>query len=398
MFIDFFYLLRAHELKVSFGEWMALMEALSKGLAQNSLLGFYYLCRAVLIKTESQFDQFDQVFLEYFEQVNSVGEIPPEFFEWLHDPKDSKPYDPEEVDARTNFDLQKLRELLEERLVEQHARHDGGQYWVGTGGTSVLGHSGYAKTGIRVGGEGGQRHALQIAGEREFRDFREDNTLDLRSFQMALRHLRQYTAQTEGPRDVLNLDETIRETAAHAGFLSLQFERPKENAVKVLLLFDAGGSMRPYARLCSQLFQALDQANHFKDLQIRYFHNCVYEELYKLPSLAHDSAVSTLGLLNQLDRDYKVIFVGDAAMSPTELYSIGGAISYAHYNEEPGISWLLRIKKRFDRMVWLNPIPQEHWPYDYGAETIRTIGQMIPMHHLSVEGLTRALKQLISAK
>jgi hypothetical protein len=398
VFIDFFYLLRSHGLKVSFNEWMLLMEALSKGLAHNSLLGFYYLSRALLIKTEADFDQFDQVFLEYFENVTTFDEIPQEFFDWLREPKEMKPYDPNEVDGRTSFDLEKLRKMLEERLEEQHGRHDGGQYWVGTGGTSVLGHGGYAKTGIRVGGEGGKRHALQVAGERSFKDFREDNTLDLRSFQMAFRHLRQFTAVQEGPKDELDLEGTIKETSDAGGFLKLKFDYPRKNGVKVLLLFDAGGSMRPYSRICSQLFQAVDQANHFRDLKIYYFHNCVYDELYSLPSLVYDTAVKTQWLLNNLDREYKVIFVGDAAMAPSELYSIGGSISYGQYNQEAGIQWLLRLKNRFDKLVWLNPIPEEHWAYDYGAETISTIGQLFPMHHLSAEGLTRALKYLIAAR
>lgn len=398
MFIDFFYLLRAHDLKVSFNEWMLLMEGLSKGLANNSLLDFYYLARAVLIKTEADFDRFDGVFLTYFESVKNLGDIPPEFFEWLSQPKDSKPYDPEEVDARTRFDLEKLRTMLAERLEEQHARHDGGQYWVGTGGTSVLGHAGYAATGILVGGEGGQRHALQVAGERNFRDFREDNTLDLRSFQMAFRRLRQFSTLEEGPRDQLNLDETIRQTGDNAGFLRLAFERPRENSVKLLLLFDSGGSMRPYSRLCSQLFQAVDQANHFKDLKRYYFHNCVYEELYEHPSLVFDKVRPTQSVLNQLDRNYKVIFVGDASMAPTELYAPGGSIFYSHNNEDSGYAWLLRLKNRFERLVWFNPIPRAHWPRDYGAETIHAIGQQIPMYHLSAEGLAEGLHSLIAAR
>lgn len=398
MFIQFFYMLRNHGLNVTFNEWMLLMEALDQGLAQNSLLGFYYLSRAVLIKTEADFDRFDQVFLEYFENIQHFDDIPAEFFEWLKDAKEMKPYDQDEVDRRTNFDLEKLRQMLEERMEQQHGRHDGGQFWVGTGGTSVLGHSGYAKTGIRVGGEGGMCHALQVAGDREFRDFREDNTLDLRSFQMAFRHLRQYTTQDDGPKDQLDLDGTIQETSKNAGYLRLQFERPRKNGVKVLLLFDSGGSMLPYSRICSQLFQAVDQAKHFKDLKIYYFHNCVYEDLYTMPSCIHPYAVSTQWVLNNLDREYKVIFIGDASMAAPELFSMGGSLSYSHYNEESGLSWLLKFKKRFDKLVWFNPIPEEEWEYDYGAETILTIAETIRMHHLSAEGLARGLKYLVSAR
>lgn len=200
MFIQFFYMLRYHGFKVTFNEWMLLMEALDQGLAQNSLLGFYYVSRAILVKTEADFDRFDQVFLEYFESIQHFEEIPAEFFKWLEEPKEAKPYDRDEVDRRTNFDLEKLCQMLEERLEEQYWPPRRRPILGGKRGTSVLGHSGYAKTGIRVGGEGGMRHALQVAGDREFRDFWEDNTLDLRSFQMAFRHLRQYTTQEDGRR------------------------------------------------------------------------------------------------------------------------------------------------------------------------------------------------------
>ena len=400
MFTNLFYLLRANDLKVSFNEWMTLQEALRQGLAGNSLLEFYYLSRSILIKTEADYDQFDRVFLEYFKDVEhfDADKIPEEFFQWLKEPKEMKPFDMAEVDARTRMDLEKLRQMLEERLKEQHGRHDGGQYWVGTGGTSVLGHGGYAATGVRVGGEGGHKHALQVAGEREFRDFREDNTLDLRSFQMAFRHLRRFTTRDDGPRDQLNLEETIEKTGKNGGFLSLQFEREKENRIKVLLLFDSGGSMRPYSRLCSQLFQAANEANHFKDLKAYYFHNCIYEEVYTEPSCAYDKVLDTKWLLNNLDREYKVIFVGDAAMAPSELFSRGGSLYYGSHNEESGLSWLLQLRKKFDKLVWFNPIPEEHWPYDYGAQTIGAIGSLIPMQHLSAEGLAKGLKSLVGAR
>ncbi len=398
MFTDFFYLLRAHGLLVSMNEWMTLMEALKKGLADNSLLGFYYLARGVLVKTEADFDKFDQVFLAYFENVRHVDEIPPEFFQWLQTPKEAKPFDKDEVDARTRMTLLKLREMLEERLKEQHSRHDGGQYWIGTGGTSVLGHSGYAATGVRVGGEGGHRHALQIAGERDFKDFREDQTLDLRSFQMAFRHLRQFTAQEEAPRDQLDLEATIKETSRNAGFLKLEFDYPRRNGVKVLLLFDSGGSMRPFTRLCTQLFQAVSQANHFKDLQIYYFHNCIYDRLYRTPSIRGGDSVSTQWVLNNLDRDYKVIFVGDACMGYDELYERGGALYYSDYNEESGLTWMTRLKNRFPKQAWFNPIPKEEWNYVYGSFTIEALGQVFPMYHLSAEGLARGLRHLVAAR
>ncbi len=398
MFIDFFYMLRQRGLPVSFNEWMTLMEGLEKGLAGQSLLDFYYLSRAVLIKTETDYDAFDEVFLAYFDGIKSIDSIPEEFYQWLHDPKERRPYDKNEVDARTQFDLEKLRETLEDRLQRQKKRHDGGQIWVGTGGTSVLGHSGYAKTGIKVGDGGAHGNALQIAKERQFRDFRDDNTLGLRSFQMAFRKLRQQMVKQDGPKDQLNLEQSIEETANNAGYLKLHFERPRENDIKVLLLFDSGGSMASFSKLTSQLFQAVAGANHFKDLQAYYFHNCIYDTVYRTPRLDLDEEVDTTYLLQQFGREYKVIFVGDASMSPTELFSRGGSISYYKFNQESGVTWLSRIKKHFDKVVWFNPIEKQRWPYQYGAVTIEAISGIIPMYHLSAEGLEEGLKDLVSAR
>ena len=398
MFTDLFYLLRARGLRVSLNEWLSLMEALERGLCRSSLLEFYYVSRAILVKTEADFDKFDEIFLEYFDRIQHLEDIPQELMDWLHDPKNMKKYDQDEVDARTDFDLEKLRQMLEERLREQHERHDGGQYWIGTGGTSAMGHSGYAKTGIRVGGESVHRHALQVAAERDFRDFREDNVLDQRSFQLAFRRLRQMTTRQEGPMDVLDLDRTIDETCSNAGYLHLEFSRPRTNDIRVLLLFDSGGSMAPYARLCSQLFQAVDRANDFKDLRIYYFHNIWYSELFTDPRCAYGESVSTQKLINELSREYKVIVVGDASMAPSELTWIGGSSYYNRYNAETGLTWLNRLHARFERMVWFNPIPEAMWEYDYGHQTIEMIRSTVDMYQLTVEGLARGLKKLVAAR
>lgn len=398
MFTDFFYLLRAYGLKISINEWMTLQEALEKGLCRSSLMEFYYVSRAILLKTEADFDKFDEVFLHYFGRIQHIEDIPKELMDWLHDPQNLKKYDKDEVDARTTFDLEKLRQMLEERLREQHERHDGGQYWIGTGGTSAMGHSGYAATGIRVGGEGVHRHALQVAGDREFRDFREDNVLDQRSFQLAFRRLRQMTTRKDGPMDVLNLDRTIEETCSNAGYLQLEFDRPRTNDIKVMVLFDSGGSMRPYARLCSQLFQAVNRANNFKDLKIYYFHNIFYSELFTDPACSYSKCVQTQWVINNLSRDYKVIVIGDASMAPSELTWIGGSSFYNRYNNETGIAWLERFHSRFQKMVWFNPIPEANWAYDYGWQTIEMIGNCVDMYQLSVEGLGRGLKKLVAAR
>ena len=398
MFTDLFYYMRAKGLKVSMNEWLSLMEALERGLCRNSLLEFYYVSRAILVKTEADFDKFDEIFLDYFDRIQHIEDIPQELMDWLHEPKNMKKYDKDEVDARTTYDLEKLRQMLEERLQEQHERHDGGQYWVGTGGTSTMGHSGYAATGIRVGGKSQHRHALQVAGEREFQDFREDNVLDQRSFQLAFRRLRQMTTRQDGPMDVLNLGRTIDETCNNAGYLHLSFDRPRTNDIKVMVLFDSGGSMTPYTRLCGQLFQAVNRANNFKDLQIYYFHNCWYSELYTGPRCVYGESVPTQWIINNLSREYKVIVVGDASMAPSELTWIGGSSYYNRYNAETGLTWLNRFHTRFDKMVWFNPIPEAMWEYDYGYQTIEMIRQAVDMYPLTVEGLGRGLKKLVSAR
>ena len=338
MFTAFFYLLKDKGLPVSLNEWMTLMEGLDRGLEHASLTGFYYLARAVLVKTEADYDRFDQAFLEYFKGVEHVEELPKELLDWLSDPAPQADYDKDEVDRRmAELELEDLRRMLEERLAEQHERHDGGNKWIGTGGTSPFGHSGYNPKGIRIGGPGRNRSAIQIAGERNFRDFREDHTLDLRQFQVALRRLRQFSALDDGPKDVLDVDETIKETSDNAGQLSLVFTRERRNMVKLLLLFDSGGSMWPYSTLCTTLFQAVSKANHFKDLKVYYFHNCFYDKLYTTPGCYESHSVDTEWVLKNLGSDYKVIVVGDASMAPSELLSRGGNIYYWYgSSNEPG--------------------------------------------------------------
>ena len=399
MFTDFLYLLRSKGLKVSLVEWTALMEALEQGLARASLTGFYYLSRAVLVKTEADFDRFDLAFAEYFRDVKPVEELPPEVLRWLEDPKEQRDFDKDEVDGRTTFSLERLQQLFEERLKEQDARHDGGTYWVGTGGTSVFGRDGYAATGVRVGGEGRHRHALQVAGERSYRDFRDDSTLDMRQFQMAFRRLRQFSPGQDGPRTVLDLDQTIRDTCDNAGKLRLSFTRPRVNAVKLMILFDSGGSMWPYADLCNQLFRSVSKASHFRAPKIFYFHNCFYDRLYTTPSCQYTDSVESEWVLEHLDEEYKVIVVGDAAMAPSELLMVGGSLSYVNYNRETGLEWLRRFTARYEKMVWFNPLPESSWqPGHYGAKTIQTVGQEVAMFHLSVKGLEAGLKHLVKAR
>ena len=398
MFIAFFYLLRRHGLDVTPDEWMTLLEGLSRGLHQSSLTGFYRLCRAVLVKSEADFDRFDQVFLEFFRDVPWNGELPEELLNWLNRPSEDLVRTLEEL-KRAGFseeNAEELLRLLEERLREQTEEHNGGSYWVGTQGRSPFGNSGWRPGGIRIGGQGRHRTAMMVAGERRFRDFRKDNTLDTRQFQTAFRLLRQLSSQADQREEVLDVDGTIRDTCGSGGLLKLRKTHPRKNAVKVLLLMDSGGSMDYYAGLCSRLFQAAQKSNHFKELHTYYFHNCVYSELYTGPALRYQEEVSTEWVLSNFDGGYKVLVVGDAAMSPYELRE-------KHYDWEKraygpsGLEWLERMKRQYPYLVWLNPEPMPERP-DYWGQTHWQLGHMFPMYDLTAEGLERAMKRLMNRK
>lgn len=395
MFLEFFYLLRARGLDVSINEWMTLVEALDKGLAKASLTGFYHLCRSILIKTESDYDKFDQVFAEYFKGIETPEDLPEEFWKWLEEGDIERALDDlgdKELFAK---ELDELLRMFEERIKEQKERHDGGNYWIGTGGTSTMGRGGYNPAGIRVGGRSRHKTALQVAGERNFKDFREDAILDIRSFQMAFRKLRQYSSRVDGQERVLDVDKTVDETCDNGGLLSLAYEKPRKNTVKVLLLIDSEGSMLPYSRLCNRLFQAVSRSNHFKDLKIYYFHNAIYDQLYTTPHCKIRDSVETTWVFNRLDSDYKVIFVGDAAMAPSELYRPGGNAIIGLFNRETGMEWFQKFKKRFKKQIWLNPIEKSSWEYTYGSRTIHDIGEVFPMFELTLDGLEKGIKKLL---
>jgi Uncharacterized protein conserved in bacteria len=398
MFTAFFYLLRARGLRVSLQEWFALLEGLKLGLHGSGLTGFYHLARATLVKTESDFDKFDIAFLEFFKGIKTYEEIPQEIMDWLSTPITPLEIDEETMARLSKLDLDELRRQFEERMKEQDEKHDGGGYWIGTGGTSPFGHSGYHPGGIRIGGPGRNRSAMQVAGARNYADFREDKVLEERQFQMAFRSLRQFSSNELGPKDELKLDETIDETSENAGLLKLVFGRPRRNNVKVLVLFDSGGSMTEYARLCSSLFQAASKSNHFGDLKTYFFHNCFYERLYTTPQCMEIDSVETDWVLQNLKSDYRVIVVGDASMSPTELLRVGGSLDYYHYNHETGIDWIRRFRKKYEKMIWLNPIEPDYWEYGFGSTTIRILKEEVPMYHLSVGGLQAGLKSLVAAR
>lgn len=387
MFLELFYTLRQLKVPVSVTEWMTLMEALSKGHAQTSLTGFYHMARALLIKSETFYDQYDQAFAHVFKNAELPPDIRQEILDWLSDPLNRLELPPEELEKLKSWDLDKLREELEKRLNEQDERHDGGNRWIGTGGTSPFGHSGANPAGIRIGGAGGLGRAVQIAAARRFLNYRTDVALDVRQIKVALKRLRQF-ART-GPEDELDIDLTIDKTCREAGEIELVFARARKNNVKVLLMMDSGGSMSPFSSLVSRLFSAAHQMTHFRDLKGYYFHNCVYQDIYK--DIYNNEAEPTAALLKNLDGDYKLIMVGDAYMAPSELYSVGGAIDYYYHNETAGLEWLQRLADHFRHAVWLNPLPERAWI----SGTIKAVGQVFPMYPLTLDGLEEAVKKLV---
>ena len=395
MFVAFFYLLRQRGLDVSPNEWMTLLEGMEKGLHRSSLTGFYYLCRAIVVKSEVEFDRFDQVFLEFFKDIPFNGELPEEMLEWLEHPSEDLKRTIEELMTAGFPDetMEELLKLLQERLEEQDAEHNGGSKWVGTQGRTPWGNSGWHPNGIRIGGQGRYRTAMAVAGERKFRDFRKDNTLDTRQFQMAFRLLRQLSVQTESVDKELDVDSTIHDTCENAGSLQVRYKNPRKNTVKVLLLMDSGGSMEYYAGLCSMLFQAATKSNHFKELHTYYFHNCIFSSLFQGPQLWRSGEVPTEWVLQNFDSSYKVIIVGDAAMNPYELREKQfqwGKGTYA----PSGLEWLERFKKQYPYLIWLNPEPMPSKP-DYWSQTHYQLGQIFQMYDLSAEGLEKGMKRLM---
>jgi len=395
MFVAFFYLLRQRGLDVSPNEWMTLLEGMEKGLHHSSLTGFYHLCRAIVVKSEVEFDRFDQAFLEFFKNIPFTGELPEEMLDWLEHPSDDLKRTIEELRTAGIPDdsLEDLLKLLQERLAEQDAEHNGGTKWVGTQGRTPWGNSGWRPNGIRIGGQGHSRTAMLVAGERKFRDFRKDNTLDPRQFQMAFRMLRQLSSQADSPDKELDVDATIHDTCENAGSLQVRYRNPRKNTVKVLLLMDSGGSMDYYSSLCSMLFHAATKSNHFKELHTYYFHNCIFSTLFQGPELWRSGEVNTEWVLQNFDSSYKVIIVGDAAMSPYELREKQfqwGRGTYA----PSGLEWLERFRKQYPYLIWLNPEPMPSRP-DYWSQTHYQLGQIFEMYDLSAEGLEKGMKRLM---
>ncbi len=393
MFLDLFYGLRKEGLPVSIQEWQMLMTAVEQGLHGSSLLSFYHLSRATLVKSETYFDAFDRVFAKVFHGVEGELSLSDELEQWLNDPKQFDGLSDEQRAGLQRLDADELMRQFLERLEEQDERHDGGGKWIGTGGHSPFGHGGEHPTGIRVGGESRGRSAMKVAEDRRFADYRTDSTLDIRQTKVALKRLRHLTRS--GPYDLLDIDESVNETCKNGGDIEVVFSQEKRNNVRLLLLMDVGGTMDPYMAPVSRLLTALHEERGLRDFKAYYFHNCVYETIGKTAGLYDSDAMPTGDLLRTLDERWKVLFVGDAAMHPAELMSPMGNINPRYESATRGIDWLLRIQRHFQRSVWLNPDPKSAWD---NSRSCQVIQQLFPMFHLSVDGIEQAVASLVGAK
>jgi uncharacterized protein len=395
MFLDLFYGLRQEGVPISIHEWKTFVTALEEGLHGSSLLRFYHLGRACLIKSETYFDAYDRVFAKVFKGVEGAlgDDVTEQVLEWLRNPENFPNLSPEELAQLERLNADELMRRFLETLAEQDERHDGGDRWVGTCGKSPFGHGGQHPSGIRVGGQSRSRSAMKVAEERRFKDYRTDLTLDVRQLKVSLRRLRQLTRS--GTATELDLDETIDETCRNAGEIELVFRPPRRNNVRLLLLMDVGGTMDPYFEPVSQLLTALHEYHGLREFRSYYFHNCVYDHVYTRGQMTRQDAVPTGDVLRKLDDRWKVAIIGDAAMHPAELLEPHGGIDPRTTSPTPGIVWLHRIAGHFDRSVWINPDGPAYWD---GSHTGRIVQKLFPMFHLSVDGLTQALHALVGAR
>ena len=399
MFTDFLYVLREKGLNVSLTEWITFMEALDKGLAYSSLEGLYNLGRMILVKTESDYDKFDMAFMEYFKNVHIDMEMPPEIIMKFLDKgeMDTSKLNADIYSYIQKRDMAETKRMYRERVTEQNQEHNGGNYWIGTSGGSAFGHSGRNPGGLRIGGHPGQQSAFQVMGERKYQDFRHDKTLDIRQFQMAFRRLRQFSARLDVAKTELDLDKTIDSTCNNGGYLKLEFDKPRKNSVKLLLLFDCGGTMMPFSELCNDLFQAVHKANHFKDVKTYYFHNCIYSKVYKDAECEMGNWVDLDYLFRHTDKDYKVISVGDAQMAPEELFDVNG--NYRGPNDgRSGYEWNKLLRDKYKKAIWLNP--RFHGKLNDLAwmESERTLAEIYDMYPLTIDGLKAGITKLMAPR
>jgi len=387
MFVTFFLELKRFGIPVSLKEWLTLLEAMDGGLTGASLETFYYLARSILVKNETYFDRYDQAFQHYFKGVAVDENMLQQILAGL---KDVDPLVLTEAEKRLlkRHSLEEVLGNFRKQFEEGHFKdHVGGDKAIGTGGRSTQGAFGYNPAGVRIG-QGSSRHgsAIQIAEKRLFKNYSSDLILDTRMLRVALSKLR--TLLPEGPETELDLDVTIDRTCRNAGELELAWMREKKNKVKLIIMMDVGGSMEPYHWAVSRLFSAAK--SQFRDLKYFYFHNCVYQDTWK--DIEREDSEPTQDLLNRLDDDYSVIFVGDASMAPSELLDVNGCIEYFYYNDTPGVWWLYKMANKFKSAVWLNPIRRMSWDYSFSTRVVKTL---FPMFELTLDGLEDAIKQLL---
>lgn len=377
MLLNFFFALRKGGLPVSINELLTLLETLKQRIAFADMEDFYYLSRACLVKDERNYDKFDRAFSLYFKELDTLEDfldaLIPE--DWLRSEFEKSLTDEEKAEIESLGGLEKLIEAFKERLKEQQGKHEGGNKWIGTGGTSPFGNDGFNPEGIRVGGEGKQKKALKVWEKREFSNLDDSVELGTRNIKVALRRLRKFTRV--GLEEELDLDDTIRSTAKNAGLLDIKMVAEKKNAVKVLIFFDAGGSMDPYVKICEELFSAAK--TEFKHLEYYYFHNMLYDFVWRDNFRRFQEKTETYDLLRTYGSDYKIIFVGDASMSPYEIESPGGSVEY--YNKESGAEWLERVTDSWDRVVWLNPVREDYWEHTPSIQRVRQLvdNRMFPL-------------------
>jgi len=390
MLLPFFTALREAKVPVSLKEWLHLMEAMDKGVGGRDVEAFYHLSRAVLIKDEKHYDRFDQVFGKVFKGLEGVSpgeeitaDIPEDWLRLLTE-KYLTDEEKAQVEALDGFD--KLMETLKQRLEEQKERHQGGNRWIGTGGTSPFGHGGYNPEGVRIGGPGRHGRAVKVWEKREYRNLDDTVELGTRNIKVALSRLRRFAR--EGAAEELDIDGTIDGTARQ-GWLDIHMRPERRNTIKVLLFLDVGGSMDGHIQLCEELFSAA--RTEFKNLEFFYFHNCLYEGVWKDNRRRHSERIPTWDLIHKYPGDWRAIFVGDATMSPYEVTMPGGSVE--HWNEEAGAVWLKRAREQWDKSVWLNPVPERHWSY---TPSVSLIGEVMAhrMFPLTLEGLERAMRTL----
>lgn len=387
MLIDFFFTLKDARIPVSIKEFLTLLEALQKNAIDTSLDDFYYLARLTLVKDEAHYDKFDRAFGLYFKGIaanfDEKSQIP---LDWLLQRMKRELTDEQRVQLE-KFGYDKLMDRLAELLKEQKERHEGGSKWIGTGGTSPFGHGGTNPEGIRIGGKGGNRTAVKVWEERAFKDYDGEREIGTRNIKVALRRLRKFAR--EGAHEELALDATIHATASNAGFLDLKMQPERKNNIKVLMLFDVGGSMDDHIERTEELFAA--SRTEFKNMEFYYFHNCVYDFVWKNNRRRQSERFDTWDILRKYPPDTKLIFVGDATMSPYEVLHPGGSVEYN--NKEAGSEWLTRFTNAFPKFAWLNPEPEGLWQY---RQSIAIIRQLMNnrMYPITIDGLERAMRAL----